>query len=248
MKWIAKTGSLLVSVGIGVYLILALAFTSEQMDGQRVSSIEVRVKDARVVDFVDHDMVVQALVSQSIRITNEPIDSINKSQVRDIVQNIPYVRQAEVYFTPDGIFHIQVSQRIPLMRIRAGSDDYYVDEDTVAFPVSPRYSHPVPVFTGRISDGLIGGALMPMALYFSQNTFWAALIDQVQVWSPSEIELVPKVGRHRIYLGDASDLDWKLTKLKALYEHALPVVGWDHYRSIDLRYSNQVVCQKRNES
>ena len=60
------------------------------------------------------------------------------------------------------------------------------------------------------------------------------------------IELVPRLGDHRIFIGNAENLPWKFEKLRALYEKALPLVGWDVYESIDLRFGDQVVCKKKS--
>lgn len=246
MKWVAKIGSWLVSLGMVVYLVVALAFTSDQMSDQRVASVAVDIKDLDKVDFVDPEMIISSLEARNVTLANRAIDSINKSYVREIVEDIPYVRQAEVFFTPDGIFHIKIWQRIPAMRVITGQKDYYVDEEAAYFPVSERFTSKVPVFTGEINQEVVHSQLIDMAKCLNDDEFWNAMISEVHVWSPGEIELVPNISTHRVYVGAGDDIAWKLEKLQALYEKVLPVVGWDTYRSIDLRYSNQVVCERRD--
>jgi cell division protein FtsQ len=34
--------------------------------------------------------------------------------------------------------------------------------------------------------------------------------------------------------------------LKIFYKEGIAKVGWEKYKSIDLRYMNQVVCEKRD--
>lgn len=248
MKWIGKIGSLIVSIGIIAYLIMSLAFTSSQMQDQKVSEISVEVHDRDQVNFVEEDQVVQALVNRHVNITNQPIDSINKAYVKDVVLDMSHVKDAEIFFTPDGVFHIQVRQRIPIMRVISGKLDFYVDESGQVFPVSDLFTAKVPVFTGNITNEIIQGSLLKLSAYLHANDFWGSMIDQIQVWSAGDIELVPRLGNHRIFLGDVDNLDWKFAKLRAVYDKALPVVGWDKYKSIDLRFGDQVVCKNRNES
>jgi cell division protein FtsQ len=50
------------------------------------------------------------------------------------------------------------------------------------------------------------------------------------------------LGRQRIIIGDTARLDEKLQNLLAFYKQVQNKVGWDQYRSIDLRYAGQVVA------
>jgi len=247
MKWIRKISNWLIGIGILVYLGFALSFTESMMDEQKVLGISVEIKDLDVVDFVGEDEVIQTLKDYRVRISNEPIDSINKAYVKERVIDIPQVRNAEVFFTPDGLFHIKIWQRIPVMRVVKSNMSYYVDEEGGILPISARYSARVPVFTGNIEMGMIQEGLFELASFLNADPFWNAQIDQIQVWSSRNIELVPRIGEHRIFLGQLEDLEWKFRKLKALYEKAMPVVGWNCYESIDLRFGDQVVCKRKNE-
>jgi len=59
------------------------------------------------------------------------------------------------------------------------------------------------------------------------------------------MELSPKIGSATIVLGDMSDLDSKLVKLKAFYQAKIGSKELDDYRSVNLKYRNQIVCTKR---
>ncbi|MCC8036462.1 MAG: hypothetical protein LIO77_11180 [Rikenellaceae bacterium] len=99
-------------------------------------------------------------------------------------------------------------------------------------------------------------------LYFSKlinfvrlvggSTFWDSQIVQINVeagpagrWKEPEIELIPRVGRHVIRLGNLDDTQEKLDKLMLFYNRALDYEGWEEYRTIDLRYKDQIVCRRR---
>jgi len=248
MKWVAKIAHWIIGAAIVLYLFVALVFTQKQLDDQRVAGIVVEIRDRNKVDFLDDDQIIQALKSRNIKITNEPIDSINKAYVKEVVLDIPHVREGEVYFTPDGLFHIQLKQRVPVMRVISGSMNYYVDQAGDVFPVSTRFTSKVPVFTGAVSIEMVQGGILKLAEFLNNNEFWGAMIDQVHVRDKDDIELVARVGNHRIFLGSTDELQWKFEKLMTVYEQAFPLVGWDIYESVDLRFGNQVVCKRKNES
>lgn len=93
----------------------------------------------------------------------------------------------------------------------------------------------------------------------SNSTFWDAQIVQVNVtgqsgsaaqsgsekrWKEPIVELVPRIGRHIVILGSPDDAEVKLEKLMLFYRKALDYEGWDTYRTIDLRYKDQIVCRE----
>jgi cell division protein FtsQ len=59
-----------------------------------------------------------------------------------------------------------------------------------------------------------------------------------------DIEMVPRVGNQKIILGSADSLQTKFRNLLVFYKKAIPKVGWDTYKTINLKYANQIVCEK----
>ncbi|MDE6445643.1 MAG: hypothetical protein K2L06_02125 [Alistipes sp.] len=59
-----------------------------------------------------------------------------------------------------------------------------------------------------------------------------------------EVDLVPRSGRHTIRFGRLEDEDRKFDNLVRFYRSGLSRIGWEEFRTIDLRYNDQVVCRK----
>jgi cell division protein FtsQ len=55
---------------------------------------------------------------------------------------------------------------------------------------------------------------------------------------------VPLIGDQKIILGNARRLENKFDRLKTFYKKAMPYVGWQQYRSINLKFNGQVVCKR----
>ena len=87
-------------------------------------------------------------------------------------------------------------------------------------------------------------SLYKTSLFFVGDTLWREQIEQLFVNDQTEIEMVPRVGDHKIILGNDNDLETKFTNLLAFYKKALPAVGWDAYNTINIKYTNQIVCVK----
>ncbi len=80
----------------------------------------------------------------------------------------------------------------------------------------------------------------------SSDSFWGAEVVQfiADTTSTGEIslQLVPRSGDFTIILGTLAERDAKMRKLQKFYDKGLSHLGWDRYKSVDLRYSKQVIC------
>jgi cell division protein FtsQ len=57
--------------------------------------------------------------------------------------------------------------------------------------------------------------------------------------------LYPRAGRHSIVLNNVQNIREKLENLRLFYRKALPKVGWNKYREIDISYKDQIVARQR---
>ena len=48
-----------------------------------------------------------------------------------------------------------------------------------------------------------------------------------------------------VYLGKLENFENKLARLKEFYQKGLNQVGWNKYSRINLEFSNQIICTKR---
>jgi cell division protein FtsQ len=90
--------------------------------------------------------------------------------------------------------------------------------------------------------------LYKTAQYIKSDTLWDAQIEQIVVDQKNDIELIPRVGNQRIVLGNADSLEKKMKNLLLFYKKAMPQVGWDTYKTINIKYTNQIVCEKRDST
>ena len=102
-----------------------------------------------------------------------------------------------------------------------------------------------PVATGHITSALGRESLYPFACFLRENDFWQAQIEQIYVDGNQNVELIPRVGDHRILMGPLTAYEEKLDNLRCLYEQAFSQCGWNKYSTITLKYKDQVVLPRR---
>ena len=89
--------------------------------------------------------------------------------------------------------------------------------------------------------------LYQFALFLQKNKFWDAQIEQINVLKGREVELVPRVGDHIVFLGKIDNYENKLERLKEFYRKGLNKVGWNKYDRISVEFGNQIICTKKDE-
>ncbi len=90
--------------------------------------------------------------------------------------------------------------------------------------------------------------LLTFVEWVENDDFWRSEIVQISAHTtPSgavEVDLTPRSGRHLIRFGRLEHIGEKFDKLSRFYREGLSALGWDSFRSIDIRYDGQVVCRR----
>jgi cell division protein FtsQ len=208
--------------------------------------------------FIDRQEVDNILQTTSHTLIGRRIKSIDIHGLENKLKSNLFVEFATVYMDMDGVLQVEVSQRQPILRIMNRFDqDFYVDEHGLKMPLSQNFTARVLAVNGYIDemfankvDSLhttLAKEIFKTADFIRKDSLWDAQIAQLYINQDHEIELVPRVGNQRILLGDADSLATKFANLKVFYKQALPLVGWDAYKLINIKYINQVVGV-RNET
>lgn len=168
-----------------------------------------------------------------------------KSLERELSKH-PLIDEAECYKTPSGKVCVEVTQRIPILRVMsANGQNYYLDnKGTIMPPEAKCVAHRV-IVTGNVEKSFAMKDLYKFGVFLHNNKFWDAQIEQIHVLPDQNIELVPRVGDHLVYLGKLENFENKLARLKEFYKKGLNRVGWNKYSRINLEFSNQIICTKR---
>jgi cell division protein FtsQ len=205
--------------------------------------------------FIDRQEIDNILQVKKHMLVGRRIEDINIQALEKTLRANPFIETARVYTDMDGIIKVEISQRQPILRIINEFDqDFYVDQHGYKIPLSENFTARVLVANGYIEEPFGGKVdtlrtalaedVFKTADYIRKDSLWDAQIAQIYVNQDHEIELIPRVGNQRILLGNADSLDTKFRNLMAFYKQALPQVGWNAYKMINIKYANQVIGVK----
>lgn len=253
-------------MGIIAYMIVALGFVNSKHKSVVCQKLNVVILDSLENSFVSTEDIKEILNNNEINTLGCPVDELNTKEIETILNDFESIRKAEVYTTIDGVLHILITQRQPIVRILNNRDiSYYIDDEGKIIPSSKNNSAFILVVNGHINESFnIKGNInihevcdersvadkllldiFKISKFINDNEFWKAQIEQVYATRSGEFELVPRVGAHLLLFGTADNYREKFYKLRIFYEKGLNMYGWNRYEIINLKYKNQIVCTKR---
>lgn len=238
-------------------LVLLMSFIEVKKASQKCKDLKVILPGRN--NFIERNEVDRILMEASGALIGVDLDKINIHQLETSLKNNPFIEFAKVYADMDGVIHVEVRQRQPILRlINRANVQFYIDEKGYKMPLSESYTANVLVANGLIDEDFSGQIdtlntqlakdLYRMAQFIKADTLWDNQIEQVYVGVKGDIEMVPRVGNHKIIIGDTDSLETKFKNLLVFYKKAMPKVGWDTYKTINLKYANQVIGSKNETS
>lgn len=231
-------------IGLFVYLIIVLTFVSAKLGEVKCKGVQVVVDDTGENAFIDEDDVLQLIKRNYGELKNVNVVDIDKDSMECVLVRNSVIKSAQVYYSLDGYFHVEITQRKPVLRVMSG-EGYYVDEDGKVMPLSGKYTSRVVVATGNISRNFACNGLYPFVMGLKNDGFWDALIEQIVVANGNEVILIPKVGNFRIVVGELENVEKKMENLRLFLQEGIALKGWNVYKEINLKFENQIVCIKR---
>lgn len=253
-------GWVLAIVAIGTLM----GFSMSEFNGDPLSDADIKVVIHRTAEhqFLNEDDFIQLAMSNSDEVSGR----IRASVLERAINNHPFVRTSEVYQTIGGEVMLEIWERRPIVRVIGPSDSYYLDEEGFMMPTCNTYAAHVFVVTGvvnerysafyevdfgnpqlpdSVTEKLVMDDIFKLACYLDKHEFWKAQIEQVDVDKENNLTLIPRIGNHRIVLGQVDALEDKFAKLRLFYDEGLSKTGWNEYEEVNLKYKGQVVCTKR---
>lgn len=246
---------------IAVYLLLAFcSFDKKGGNHTPCNKVSIDIADDATSGFIDTKIIKDRLQKSGIYPMGKEMCQIDTRRIEEMLDKSPFVQTANCYKTEGGHVYISVTQRMPVIRIKADNgDDYYVDDNDCVMPTT-HYASDLIIATGNINRWYATNYLSPLGRVILANEMWGNLIEQINVLPNRGIEIVPRIGDHIVHIGRLPDcknraerfdaiqkfMEVKMTRLLKFYKYGLSVVGWNKYSYIDIEFDNQIICRKKS--
>ena len=256
-----RTLTIAIDVVLAAYIAVAMTLFNKSDDLRRTcTGVRIDIQDEKTNGFINTEEVKHRLTANKLYPLKQPMAFVHSRTIEERLKDSPFVKSAQCYKTQDGVVHITLTQRMPIVRIKAlNGEDYYVDDNFSVMPNS-HYTSDMIIATGHINKWFARNYLAHLSNAIAASELWNNQIEQINVLPNRGVELVPRVGDHIVYLGElpeeknqrkraetiADFAKRKLTRLEKFYKYGLSQAGWNKYSYINLEFDNQIICTKRD--
>ncbi|MFN7118188.1 MAG: cell division protein FtsQ/DivIB [Saprospiraceae bacterium] len=252
-----KRASWLVALFIAIAIVLSAV---QQRESSLVEGVAVDIAPLQGGNTLIKPEDVKLTIERTFGTPIEglPLSQIDVERIEEVLEEDPFVVNADAYVDSRSRVNVKIAQREPMLRIIDNNGlNYYLDADGNKMPLSKHFAARVLVATGNLPphDPLYFKPdsdrknrlrdVFDLSHHLLADSFFKALIEQIYVSNTGEFTLIPKVGDQKILFGHYNNVNEKLENLKIFYQEGMPYEGWQKYRTINLKYKGQVVCEKR---
>ena len=237
-----------------------LAFVESKSNVQNISEIIINISAKQGHYFVTKNQVLEKI--NNIGIKTDHQNDIDVFRIEKVLNEMSETEFVDVYYYNNGKLQIDIILRNPIARIKSDNINCYLDDKGRIMPVSNSYvarvsvfsgelfssNKDVNIFTGKVKSKRLAKQLIEvykMAMHISENEFLKSQIVQIYINEKKEFELIPRIGNHRVMFGKLNDYASKFKKLIDFYKVETTAKELNQYDSLNVMYSNQIICSKR---
>lgn len=244
---IKKIVLFIVIVALAGYFIAAVTVLNKPKAGQVCNQVEIVIEDSTDQCLITQNDIRQYLIRNKMNPEGKKLELINLLEMEETLKKSPYIDKATCYKTAKGAICIKVTSRQVILHVISDTgENYYLDSQGNPIPKSSYYAD-LPVVTGHVTKKYAKQKLTTLGKIIQSDPFWNRQIEQINVLANGKLEMIPRVGKHTVLIGEPKDFKKKLEKLKTFYEKGINQVGWNKYSEINLEYNDQIICTKNKD-
>lgn len=251
--WKNILGKVLWSIA-GVALIVLFAYAWQDKSQKKCSGVQIElVGDNTAILFMD-EMEIKALLAEQGVQQGVPIIGLNLVKIEQLLSNIKWIKNAEIFIDNKQEVQVRIEQRIPVARIfTASGGSFFIDSTAKQLPLKQLTVMRLPVITGFPSDqeqlskpdSALLSHVLKLAMLIRKDSFFSAQVAQINITSNGDLEIIPSLGDHLVLLGSIENIEDKLNRLYTFYKKVWIQSGINAYQVLDCRFDHQIVALKK---
>ncbi len=218
------------------------AFSNQRNNERRISQPNIKFLGQENL-FITYETVSKLLIQNQQGVTDKPKEIIDLNQLETALNSNQMIKKAQVFISIDGVLSAEIEQKRPIARVST-SESFYIDDQGSYMPLSTNYSARVPLVTGFVDKNNLDN-VFKISEVVDADDFLKKHVIEIHQNKDATIDLKIRKNDFKVMLGGLNQLEKKINNFKAFYQKALKDKTLDRYRSVNLRFDNQVICTKK---
>lgn len=239
---------------VSALLIFIIVFVYIQNSEKICLQIVINIEDKYDIHFITSSDILSLMTNNGQEfIIGKKYKNINLKNIELIIKSHKFVQNVEVYKDHTGKLIINIKQNKPIARVILNDGSgFYIGSAGQILPLSENFTARVVLIETKKSFKLFknefikkkdGKAFLNLLNFIDNNKFWKAQIAHIVVKRNIDILLYPQVGKQVIEFGKPYNIEKKFRKLEIFFKKILPAKGWNKYKTVNLKFQDQIVCK-----
>lgn len=252
-----------------IAIALGLYFANKNFKSKKISQIDVKINTQGGAELITEEDVKAIILKDFDSISNKTVKDVDLKGIENSIEKNIYVQDADAYISLDAALNVYVLQSKPIARVfNSHGESFFINTSGRLMPVGSVATEGLVVASGNINEKYKPetkllkldsvsyeecnnvstlNKIFLIAEAISNDSLLNKIITQIYVNSNKSYELIPIIGSQNILLGDVDELKQKLSNLKIFYKEGYKKFYFEKYKTIDVRFTNQVVCIKKTQ-
>ena len=257
---VKKILSIALWVVTGVALIALFVFGRKAYLNHPLKGVSVNLEREHFKGFVDKEgLKTDAEAICDIAHQNK-ISNVDLKRIVKLLDENPWIEQGNAYIDLNDTLYISAKEYEPMLRaFDNNGSSVYVTAEGIVIPASPHYTPHLIIASGSfilpqevnanvnkpeyLTSGIAEALIIAKAL--NNDDYLTRHIGQIYRNNDNAFELTVNNLPAKVIVGDIHDINDKLSRLKTLLEKYNDTEELLAYKTLDLRYKNQIVCTKK---
>lgn len=231
---------------VAIVLLVALSWGKKQTPRSVLcNAIEYDFRDGTQRMYVDEGELNRLLDKELLYPVEKPLSTVALYRMEQIISHHPMIRKAECFLTPKNIVRVQITQRVPLLRVQKQGEIYFIDTERHKMEMRASITDKVLIVQGAVSEELASTELADFAKWLKTNKYWRERVKYVDMKTPKMMHIyLNDPQQPRIIVGEIDGFKTKLAKLRTFFDNGAEATQDKHYTELDLRFKDQVIGRK----
>ena len=211
-----------------------------------------------LLDSLESGIVNKKAVQQAVerQVIGQVTDSIDLDAIERQIRSGGEVMSAQVFTGSPKTVTVHITQRKPVLRFEGAGGHWYADPEGYLFPVTNTVD--VPLVTGNLPFQLTADwrgpapeaqrewmlGMIELARYIDSRDILRQEIAQIDIAKDGDLVLYTRTPGPAVIFGDSGNYAVKFRKLEAWWRNILPQTEGKTYKTINLKYNNQIICKQ----
>lgn len=226
----------------GVLMLLLLlflyAFTSHQSNARPLASLNIDFVEENTL-FISKENLDKMLIQNNTYVQCVARDVLDLKALESKISTHSMIEKAEVYIDIKGNLSIEVEQRKPLARV-VSNPQFYIDQKGKIMPLSAEFTARVLLVHGLVQESNLE-SVYTLLKAVDSDSFLKLYTTDVIVDGKGEISMRLRDCSFEILIGDLRNLHQKIANFKAFYQKSKKEKTLENYKTVNLKFDQQVV-------